>query len=508
MLTLAINNIDQSANIDWASLRKVEVLTKEPDSLEFRIKNHPGRTYQPALSDEVILTDNGQRIFGGIITETKHENEGLLKYFSCTCKDYTYLMDRKLVNKTYTNQSVQAIIADLAATFMVGFTTNGVQGLSVLPKIVFNDEQPSKCIQKLADLLGNYNWYVDYYKDIHFFSEGEGDAPFNLDDVSGNYNFGSLQITRNINQIRNSVIVRGGVKESSTLTEIKIADGQQKTFVAKPLMQNLTISKSTNGTDYTILTIGQDGIDDPTAKDVLYNPNNGFIIFRDNNKLASGNYLKWSGVQVYPIKIVRRDWASIGKYGEFQYVIKDENIKSEDQAKQRAVAELLKYAERINEGVFNTNKSGLKTGHWITIDSAALGFSNEKYKINRILFRARTSSSFEYEVHLIASETFGIIDALSKLLVGNDAKITTDENEVPVNVEGYVEEVAMLESYMVQIRPRATPDFSETVSLSDSVRVNPFGLNVIPIWVAGSYYPVDGNDRKRTGYANVGAAIT
>lgn len=79
---------------------------------------------------------------------------------------------------------------------------------------------------------------------------------------------------------------------------------------------------------------------------------------------------------------------------------------------------------------------------------------------------------------------------------------------MPVNVEGYVEEVAMIESYMVQTRPRATPDFSEVVSLSDSVRVNPFGLNVIPIWVAGSYYPVDGNDRKRTGYANVGAAIT
>ena len=508
MLTLAINNIDQSANIDWASLRKVEVLTKEPDSLEFRIKNHPGKTYQPALSDEVIVTDNGQRIFGGIITETKHENEGLLKYFSCTCKDYTYLMDRKLVNKTYTGQTVSAIITDLAATFMVGFTTNSVQGLAVIPKIVFNDEQPSKCIQKLADLLGNYNWYVDYFKDIHFFSEGEGDAPFNLDDTSGNYIFGSLQITRNINQIRNSIIVRGGIKESSTLTDIKLADGQQKTFVAKPLLSNLTISKSTDGIDYTILTIGQDGIDDPISKDVLYNPNNGFIIFREDNKLASGNFLKWSGVQVYPIKIVRRDWASISKYGEFQYVIKDENIKSEDQAKQRAMAELLKYAERINEGVFNTTKSGLKTGHWITINSPAIGYMDEKFKINRILFRARTSSSFEYEVHLIASETFGIIDALSKLLVGNDANIQTSVNEVPVNVEGYTEEIALGEVYLVQTRPTVTPTFSESISMSELFRVNPFGLNVYPIWVAGSYFPVDGDDRERTAYADVGSKVT
>ncbi len=508
MLTLAINNIDRSSTIDWASIRKVEVLTKEPDSLEFRIKNHPGKTYQPMLSDEIILTDNGQRIFGGLITETKHENEGLLKYFSCTCKDYTYLMDRKLVNKTYTGQTVSAIITDLAATFMVGFTTANVQGLSVIPKIVFNDEQPSKCIQKLADLLGNYNWYVDYFKDIHFFSEGEGDAPFNLDDATGNYVFGSLQITRNINQIRNSVIVRGGIKESSTLTDIKLADGQQKTFVAKPLLSNLTISKSTNGTSYTVLTIGQDGIDDAATKDVLYNPNNGFIIFREDNKLASGNFLKWSGVQVYPIKIVRKDWASISKYGEFQYVIKDENIKSEEQAKQRAAAEILKYAERINEGVFNTTKSGLKTGQWITIDSPALGYVDEKFKINRILFRARTSSSFEYEVHLIASETFGIIDALSKLLVGNDANIQTSVNEVPVNVEGYTEEIAFGESYLVQTRPTATPVFSESISMSELFRVNPFGLNVYPIWVAGSYFPVDGDDRKRTAYADVGSKVT
>lgn len=507
MLTLAINTIDRSSNIDWASLRKVEVLTKEPDSLEFRIKNHPGKTYQPALSDEIILTDNGGRIFAGVITETKHENEGLLKYIICTCKDYTHLMDRKLVNKTYTNQTVSAIIADLAAVFMTGFTTNNVQGLSVIPKIVFNDEQPSKCIQKLADLLGNYNWYVDYFKDIHFFSEGEGDAPFSLDDTSGNYIFGSLQIARNINQIRNSVIVRGGIKESSTLTDIKIADGQQKTFVAKPLLTNLTISKSTDGINYTILTIGQDGIDDPVAKDVLYNPNNGFIIFRDNNKLASGNFLKWSGVQVYPIKIVRKDWASIGKYGEFQYVIKDENIKSEDQAKQRAAAEILKYAERINEGVFNTTKSGLKTGQWITVNSPALGL-DEKFKINRILFRARTPNSFEYEVHLIASETFGIIDALSKLLVGDTASIQTAENEVPVNVEGYTEEIILGESYLVQTRPRVIPTFAESISFAESIRVNPWGLNVYPIWVAGSYFPADDNDRKRTAYADVGSKVT
>ena len=488
-LTLKVNNVDKTSNIEWPTLEKQDVLTKEPDRLEFKIRNYGSKTYRPVLGDEITMFDGAVKIFGGIVVETTEENTGLVKYFTVLCKDYQQIMDRKLVNKTYTNMTVNDIIADMNSLFMTGFTVANVAVTDVIRKIVFNDEQPSKCLQKLADMIGDCDWYVDYDKDIHFFKEHAISAPFNLDDTSGNYNFGTLRVSRNINQIRNKIIVRGGDKVSSLLTNTYVADGQQRTFVAKPGLQSLTISKSTNGGgSYTTLTIGQDGVDDPASKDVLYNPNNGFIIFPEISKPSSGHYVKWSGNQVYPIKIVRSDVSSIATYGEYQYIIRDATIKSEEQAIQRAKAEIKKYGARANEGYFMTTKSGLRSGQSITVNSPLVGITDETFKITRVIMSARTPNSFEYEVQILASENVGIIDVLGKLLVTNPAEqFEIEENEVLVQAYGYTEQSEILEN---------------------SWRINPWGVNILPIWVAGPYYPTGPSDRKRMPKTNHKIALT
>ena len=477
-LILKVNNVDKTSNVEWSTLEKQDVLTKEPDRLEFKIKNYGSKTYRPILGDEVTLFDGATKIFGGLVVETSEENSSVVKYFTVLCKDYQQIMDRKLVNKTYTDMPVNSIIADINSLYLTGFTTTNAIATDVIKKIVFNDEQPSKCIQKLADMIGDCDWYVDYDKDIHFFKEFAIAAPYNLDDTSGNYTFGTLKISRNINQIRNKIIVRGGDKVSTLLTNTYVADGQQRTFVAKPGLQSLTIQKSTDGgANYSTLTIGQDGVDDPASKDVLYNPNNGFIIFPNATKPSAGHFVKWSGNQVYPIKIIRSDVSSITTYGEYQYVIRDATIKSEDQAIQRAKAEIKKYGARANEGYFRTIKPGLKSGQSITVNSTILGIVNETFKITRVIMSARTPDTFDYEVQVLASENVGIIDVLGKLMVTNPAEqFQIEENEVLVQAFGYTEE----------------PEIDE-----DTWRINPWGVNVLPIWVAGPWFPVDGNDRKR-----------
>ncbi len=488
-LTLKVNNVDKTSNIEWPTLEKQDVLTKEPDRLEFKIKNYGSKTYRPVLGDDITLFDGATKIFVGIVVETSEENKGILKYFTVLCKDYQQIMDRQLVNKTYTNMMVGDIIADINTLYLTGFTVVNVATTDVIRKIVFNDEQPSKCIQKLAEMIGDCDWYVDYDKDIHFFKEHSTSAPFNLDDTSGNYIFGSLKVSRNINQIRNKIIVRGGDKVSSLLTNTYVADGQQRTFVAKPGLQSLTIEKSTNGgSSYSTLTIGKDGVDDPTSKDVLYNPNNGFIIFPDGTKPSADHYVRWSGNQVYPIKIIRSDVSSISTYGEYQYIIRDATIKSEDQAIQRAKAEIKKYGTRANEGYFITTKSGLRSGQSLIVNSPILGISNETFKITRVIMGARTPDSFQYEVQVLASENVGIIDVLGKLLVTNPAEqFEIEENEVLVQAYGYTEESEIVEN---------------------TWRVNPWGLNVLPIWVAGPWYPTSPSDRKRMPKTDHMAATT
>lgn len=508
MLTLKVNNIDKTSEIEWSTIQKMEVLNKEPDRLEFGLKNYGSKTYRPALSDTVELYDDEVKIFAGVITETKEDSSGVLKYFKVVCKDWSYEMDRKVVNQSYKNQSVNYILNDIITNYLpAGFTMTTVDVPNIINEIKFNDEIPSKCFQRLTELLGDFDWYIDYDKDIYFFKEYEKVAPFELTDTAGNYVFGSLSITRNVNQIRNTIIVKGGQKVSSVLTDTIKSNGSQRTFTLIPSLQSLDIQKSINGgSSWSTLTLGADGTDDPATKDALYNTNNGFLIFPEASKPADGHLVKWSGNQVYPIKLIRKDWTSINKYGEFQYVIKDETIKSEDQAKQRALGELKKYAEKINEGTFRTYKSGLETSQKIHIQSDALGL-DEYFKINRIILAAKGPETYEYTVSLIASETMTMIDVLSKLLITNTSESQSVENEVLVQAEGFIEEMKMVDGFIAMTYPRATPTFQESMSAGDTYRVNPFGVNVGPLWVAGSYYPTGPSDRNRSARTDAGNLV-
>lgn len=510
-LTIQINAVDKSNQIEWPSIKKMDVLTKEPDRLEFRIKNYGSKTYRPTLNDDVKLYDGATLIFGGTVLETHETNEGLLKFFEVVCTDYQHLMDMMLVNKTYTGETAAAIIDDIVATYLpAGFTTAGVDAGLALQKIVFNDEAPSKCLQRMAEMLGTYDWYVDYNKDIHFFPEGAEAAPFNLDDTGGNYIFGSLRVERNLNQLRNSIIIRGGDKESGTLTDTHVADGQQRTFVAKPKLRNLTIEVDDGG-GFDTLTIGADGTDDPASKDVLYNPNNGFIIFRADNKPAATYKVRWSGTQVYPIKIIRRDIASVATWGEWQYIIRDATIKSEEAAKQRAAAEISRYAYPANEGSFRTYTSGLRSGMSLAIQSTALGLSSETFKITRTILTARSTDAFEYEVHILASEDVGILDVLSKLLVSDPAiQFETLEDEIVVQAEAWEEILSMVENFVATKHPSGAPTFTETETLVETNNnINPFGLNVLPVWVLGPYfYSNPTSDHNRVILLDTNAKLT
>lgn len=511
MLTLEINGNDKTDQIDWTSLEKEDVLTKEPDRLQFKIKNYGSKTYRPEHGDEVILTDDSTGddvvVFAGIVVESVEESAGMLRFYTVICKDYQHLIDRKLVNRTYTSQTVADIIQDIIDDYIIdsGFTKD-VSSTRTVDKIIFNDEPVSKCLQRLADYLGNADWYVDYEKVIHFFHEGDAAAaPFALTDIAGTHISGSLKISRNINQIRNTVIVRGGVITSSLITDTKVADGQQRTFVAKPQLTNLTIQLDDGG-GFDTLTIGQDGVDDPTTKDVLYNPNNGFIIFPEASKPAATYKVKWSGNQTYPIKVVARDWGSIGTYGVYEYIIRDETIKTSASAIQRAKAEITKYAERANELYFRTYTPGLRSGQAITVYCpTTLGMSTiESFKITRVSLRTRTPDSFEYEVKGLASEDVGVIDVLGKLLIGDQAALfTTLENEVLVQVESFDEVITLTEGTFTATKwPTNSPVFAETLTVGESITVNPFGLNVTPQWVAGPYFRSAVSDRKRVPIAD------
>ncbi len=498
-ITLKINTVDKSSLIDWQSCRKEEVLTKEPDYLEFLIRNNPSKTYRPALGNDVKLYDDATVIFGGVVVETEDTlSGGLLKHFRVRCKDYTQTLDRYLVSKTYTAMTADAIIADIISTFTDGtFTGTNVAAPITIAKIAFNYLSVSQALQKITESIGGYDWYVDYAKDIHFFQNASISAPFSLTDTSANFIYESLDISQDTSQLRNSITVRGGDFQGTSVDNQQVADGKQRVFFVGYDLTTFLAYKAlaASPTSFSALTVGADGKDNPASFDTLYNPNQGLLIFPDASKPAINDVVKTTGIPIFPLITQQQDVPSVALNGEYQYVIIDKTIKSKDAANQRAQAELLKYSTVLTKGSFTTRTSGLRTGQTISIACTNQGITGS-YKIERIATSLRTPSSVTsdllFEVSLVSTVDVTMVDILNKLLVKDPAaQLDIGQNEVVDRIYTMPEAITIGES---TAQSKVHNPQAETITLTEASQAS---KTLATVFVAGPYTPSSFSDTKR-----------
>jgi hypothetical protein len=420
-ITITIDGTDRTSRVDWQSLTLSQVLTKEPDQLRFLIRQFGTNNYRPNLGEEVILYRDATRLFGGVVVEIIEQVEGVAQYLDIVCKDYTEILDGQLVAKTYEQKSVAFIINDILTNFAfgLGFTnTNGNVPL-IIDKIVFNYLPISKCLEKLSEYLINYDWYVDYLKDIWFFNTSVNPAPFNLTDTNGKYIWQSLEIKNEVHQVRNEMYVRGGeIRSVSKRKDLFDGDGTKVIFVLgnkfpeKPEVKVNGSSKNV-GIDYQDLDGGFD---------CMWDFNRRTIRFTTGNTPPSGtNNIEVEGFPLYPLVFRKRDETSILAYGLKQQLIVDKTIATISAASQRCNKELQKFSTPAKIGSFRTYSDGLHPGQTISINSAIRGI-NSNFKITGIRSVLHSHDTFEHSVSILASEDIGINDVLTDLLVKGPAE--------------------------------------------------------------------------------------
>lgn len=488
---IKINGVDKSSLIDWASVQKTEILTREPDTLQFMIRNVPSKTYRPALNDDVKMYRDGNLIFGGVVISTDETLDGLLKYFSVVCKDYTEILDGTLVAATYTSQTPKQIIDDLLFNFgSAGITDTNVDSSVTVDTAVFNYIPFSQALTQLANAITGYDWYIDYNKDIHFFKPSANASPFGLDDTSGNFNYGTLEFESDQSQIKNSIVVRGGTVVGTSITNTQTSDGSASRLIYY-VGYNLTSlvvqhALAASPTSFSTLTVGKDGVDNPASFDCLYNPNLGLLRFP--SAYAVNDVIKTSGIPQYPLLSIVNDTISIGQYGTKQFLIYDKNITTKQQAIDRANAELAQFSQPQYKGKFITFKDGLQNGQYITINCPARSISGS-FKIQQILSTLRTpsasTSDFIYEVDFCSAPDPTLIDLLNRLLIADVAgQLSVGANEVPDRIYAANETITIGEALVSSMSHNPQ---NETITIADVLTNN--GFNFGTIFVAGAFTP-------------------
>ncbi len=427
--SVTINGTDRTNKITFNSFRKRDVLNAQVDQCSFAVQRTGAETYEPEVGQSVVVTRNGSTIFGGVILRIDETIEAstIIRY-QVECVDYSQYLKRQLVTERYTNTTVGAIIADLVTKYTSagdGITANHVSSELAIKSFSFDRLKLADCLQKLADAL-SYVWYVDYDKDIHFFPKNAEIAPYGLTDTSGNYIYNSLQITSDLSQIRNSVLVQGGeVVSASPRTETFDGDGTKVQFS----LANKYNSKPTVTVGGSPVTVGVEFLDDDASFAVMWNYNEKYLRFTTGNTPASGtNNIVVSGTYLYPIVVKVPAPASIAEFGLYEYAITDKSIRSEDEAIERALADLNNYRTQLYEGQFRTYTDGFRSGQVLNITSTQRD-KNIDVLIQSVDAKMRDPEGnvLEYTVKFATLKSIGIIEYLQSQLRSKEVIVDDDE---------------------------------------------------------------------------------
>ena len=430
------NTTDVSSSIDWSSVDLLMVLTKEVSTLKFNIKQY-GSKYAPVVGDQIDLyetdsTSTTTHLFGGTITEIETIVNGLLPIAQVTCTDWGYKMDGKLVIKSYVNMDPADIVADIVSNYCpAGFNaTTYVQRAGYqLTSIKFNYIQPTKCLQKLASQIG-WEWYVDADKNIHFFLAENNSAPFPIDDTTGAIEWQSLDVDVNLQNMKNSVFVIGGVYlkafDLTNLVDVFAGGGTTKSFSLAYAYTESTITVLVGGVSKSIGIANQ--VTDPTAFDCIYNKTNLSLTFN----VAPAATIQVYGTAEIPIIAHAIDSHAIATYGEFQDAIFDAQIKTIAEAQTRAQAEILLYGHAVYDVKFYTITPGLRIGQNINFNSAKFGVTNYPLIVKRIEGRGDTSQRIRYQVECVGSDNVTFVDLMSTLLQQENTNTQIDNTVLEV----------------------------------------------------------------------------
>jgi len=177
---LTIDGVDRTRAIENRSVVITDSSGSSASTLSFGISNRDGGD-MPSCDDEVIITQDGERLFGGRILRINPSKIGDYVVFAIDCVDYTRDLDRNLVREGYQDMTDKEIIEDIVDNYCggTGITYDNVtEGISI-SNMTFNYVPPSECFTIICKLTGR-EWYIDYNKDVHYGLKFGEHAPFNI----------------------------------------------------------------------------------------------------------------------------------------------------------------------------------------------------------------------------------------------------------------------------------------------------------------------------------------
>lgn len=428
-IRLKINSVDLSATLleppdaDWEIERQV---AGEVDIFTFMLHD-PTNSITLIGGHEVTVekfSDSTTLYFGGHLTEVVQITSGIGRIYQCRALGWVFDLSRTVVNQVFVGKSDQFIITDASTGIFLGTsaatvqkdlsaytvtTANVLEGVANTQLRVYNGETIQDIMDNLAGAIG-FIWGVTPAQVVFFRemdaianSQSLSDSP----DESASFGYHNFKYMRNFQEIVNAVYVYGGWAITEAQTRNYKADGTETDFIVPHHWRidetdgSLPVVEENTGTDgapvWATRTVGR--VQDVGSFQVLWDElGRGF--FWTTAPTNAGD-LGWRVTSdlFEPVREEAKNQASITANGRFEIIIKDDSIRDEEIALDRARAELKKRASEGERITCNTYQDDFEPGQALTVVNSIHGL-NDSYMVHKLVMRGLGGAETEYELSL------------------------------------------------------------------------------------------------------------
>jgi len=208
----------------------------------FAVRSNDG-TYRPAQDAEVLITEDGTRIFGGLVdgtteTSTLGANMGAYEAISTRVNavDFNAYAERRYVKDDIAAGTLKAALQFLVTNYLsvYGVTLDGSQvNGPTLDALTYDFKLVTDVLNDLMTLTAKvgeaYVWRIDEFKVLKAFQPSTSAAPFDIVDGDGN-SVGDVTVTPDKHHYANRVIVQVPGKTEANRIERFTGDGSTTTY--------------------------------------------------------------------------------------------------------------------------------------------------------------------------------------------------------------------------------------------------------------------------------------
>lgn len=240
MATVVITIAGDTKQVKAGSLH-ITMTANGRSTAAFQVESTDG-TYRPAQDAQVIITEDGTRIFGGLLEEPKERGgaggKGIPAIVtSVSAADFNVYAERRFVNGTLAAGTLKSMLTTLVNDYLddYGVSLDGSQvDGPTLPAVEFNYTRLDEVFNELgtmtADFGEPYAWRIDNFKVLSMFQPSTNAAPFDLTgDPIANV-IGDISVDTSYKHYANRVIVKVPSKQIIRHPVTFTGDGSTTTF--------------------------------------------------------------------------------------------------------------------------------------------------------------------------------------------------------------------------------------------------------------------------------------